>query len=86
MSPAILELQVEPDFLLRIHYANGERRVLDMRPWLSTGVFRRIAEPCVFATARISFDTVEWMNGVDIDPDFVYVRSVPDPRVSTSAV
>jgi len=79
MTPAILDVQADPAFLLRIHYVNGEHRVLDMRPWLSTGIFRRIAEFSMFSTARVCFDTIEWNNGVDIDPDFVYSRSVPEP-------
>jgi len=77
MTPAIKEVTVEPEFILRIEYKNGECRILDMRPWLSIGVFRRIADSRVFSTVRISFDTLEWQNGVDIDPEFVYSRSIP---------
>jgi hypothetical protein len=30
--------------------------------------------PAVFEQARVSFDTVEWPCGVDLDPAFVYAK------------
>nr|VFJ96968.1 MAG: Protein of unknown function (DUF2442) [Candidatus Kentron sp. H]VFJ97548.1 MAG: Protein of unknown function (DUF2442) [Candidatus Kentron sp. H] len=47
-----------------------------MAPILSFGVFRKLKEPAVFNAARVAFDTVEWPDGVDPDPEFVYERCV----------
>ena len=45
-----------------------------MKPHLGFGVFRRIADYEQFKTVRVSFDTVEWDQGVDLDPEFVYAQ------------
>ena len=43
-----------------------------MKPYLDFGVFRKIQDPSVFETVHISFDTVAWESGADLDPEFVY--------------
>jgi hypothetical protein len=30
-----------------------------------------------FRRVRVSFDTIEWDEGVDLDPEFVYKKSKP---------
>jgi len=30
-----------------------------------------------FKRARVSFDTIEWDDGVDLDPEFIYDKSTP---------
>lgn len=39
------------------------------------GVFRRLKSPGAFHRVRVSFDTIEWDCGVDLDPEFVYEKS-----------
>ena len=57
-------------------------RTVDMKPHLGFGVFRRIADYEQFKTVRVSFDTVEWDQGVDLDPEFVYVQCMRTRPVS----
>lgn len=45
-----------------------------MKPFLSFGVFKRIIDPLVFDQVRVAFDTIEWPNGVDLDPEFIYMK------------
>jgi len=47
-----------------------------MKPYLSLGIFKALQEPSVFNTAHLSFDTVAWNNGADIDPETLYADSV----------
>lgn len=30
-----------------------------------------------FRRAKVAFDTIEWDDGVDLDPEFVYEKSTP---------
>ena len=46
--------------------------MLDMKPYLSFGVFKKIQDPSIFKTAHISFDAIAWECGADLDPEFVY--------------
>jgi hypothetical protein len=58
-------------------FASGEQRVFDATPLLSFGRFRELAVPEVFKKVRIAYDTVEWENGLDLDPEYLYERSQP---------
>jgi hypothetical protein len=77
MYPAVREVRPKEDFSLDLVLENGERRVLDMKPYLEFGVFKRIREYEKFRRARVAFDTVEWDEGVDLDPEFIYEKSSP---------
>ena len=63
------------DFSLAVVFDNGEEGVLDVKPHLDFGVFRKIKDYEEFKRVRVSFDTVEWDCGVDLDPEFVYAKS-----------
>jgi hypothetical protein len=64
------------DYRLFLTFENGEERVLDVRPYLSKGVFAELKEPGRFNAVRLSFDTVEWPNGADLCPEVLYEESI----------
>jgi len=74
MSPSVKSVIPKDDYLLDISFVNGETGVLDMKPYLGFGVFSRLRNPDVFKTVRVSFDTIEWGSGADLDPEFVYQK------------
>ncbi len=78
MTPAILEVEPLDEYVLRIFYENGERRVLDLKPWINNAVLKKLKDPALFAKAKISFDTIEWPNGLDLDPEFVYSHAIEE--------
>jgi len=43
-----------------------------MKPYLDIGVFKELKDINLFNSVRISFDTVEWPNYVDMDPELLY--------------
>jgi hypothetical protein len=75
MYLAVCDVVPNEDFSLTVVLENGERRVLDMKPYLDSGVFKRIRDYESFKRARIAFDTIEWEEGVDLDPEFIYEKS-----------
>ncbi len=62
---------------LIIGFDNGEVRVFDMKPLLSLGRFSELTSQETFMKARVAFDTVEWENGLDLDPEYLYEQSAP---------
>ena len=51
-----------------------------MKPYLDFGVFNKIRDYERFKRVRVAFDTIEWDEGVDLDPEFVNTKSQPiDP-------
>lgn len=74
MHPAVVSVKCEEDFILSIVFDNGESGLLDMKPYLNLGVFKRIRNPSIFKTVHVSFDTIAWESGADLDPEFVYEK------------
>ena len=81
MYPAVTNVVPTENFTLAVTFDNGEEGVLDMRPHLGFGVFQKIADYEHFSRVRVAFDTIEWDNGADLDPEFVYAKC----RMSTQA-
>jgi hypothetical protein len=55
-------------------FENGERRLFDMTPYLDTGIFKELKDIKLFNTVRVSFDSIEWANEADFDPEVLYER------------
>lgn len=75
MYPAVIEVTSHDNYILSVVFDNGERGILDMKPFLNFGVFQRLKDQHVFERVRISFDTIAWDSGIDLDPEFVYANS-----------
>ena len=74
MHPAVISVECEDDYILSLSFDNGENGLLDMKPYLDFGVFRKIKDLDIFKTVHVSFDTIAWESGADIDPEFVYEK------------
>lgn len=72
MYPSVTNVIASEDFILSIDFDNGEHGILDMKPYLDFGVFRRLKDRSMFKRVRVTFDTLEWDAGIDLDPEFVY--------------
>jgi hypothetical protein len=73
---AVTEVTPLENYKLRLKFKNGEEKIFDMMPYLETGIFKELKDESMFKTAKISFDTVEWENEADIDPETLYSDSV----------
>jgi hypothetical protein len=85
MYPSVTEVTPAEDYRLMVSFENGERGVLDMQAYLDFGVFRDLKEPEVFRQVRVSFDTIEWPGGIDLDPEFVYRNCISTVDQSAGA-
>ncbi len=72
MYPSVTSVIPRDDYVLDITFSNGESGVLDMKPYLSFGIFNRIKDCKSFEKVTVAFDTIEWESGADLDPEFVY--------------
>ena len=64
------------NYNLILTFANGEKRQFDMTPYLDKGIFQELRELSMFNSVRVSFDTIEWENEADLDPEVLYKDSV----------
>ena len=63
--------------VLRVRFANGELRDFDAGPLLERKCYAPLKSDVLFRSARVSLGVVQWPNGLDIDPEWLYEDSVP---------
>ena len=70
-------IKVKPldNYKLLLTFENNEERIFDMKDYLNHGVFKELKDKKLFNTVHISFDTIEWGNGADLDPETLYEKS-----------
>jgi hypothetical protein len=78
MYPSVTKVSPRDNYKIYVEFDNNESGILDMEPYLNFGVFCKIKDPNLFAKVRVSFDTIEWGNGIDLDPQFVYEKSIKE--------
>ena len=75
MYYAIKSVKPIDNYNLILIFENGEKRQFDMNPYLSNGIFQELKDISIFNSVRISFDTIEWNNDTDLDPEILYKYS-----------
>ena len=76
MYLAIKKVKPQDNYLLHLTFENGEKRQFDMKPYLDFGIFQELKDLKLFKTVKASFDSVEWENEADLDPEMLYQKSV----------
>lgn len=71
MYLSISNVVPQEDFTLLITFENGERGILDIKPYLDFGIFGKLKDYELFRRVHVSFDTVAWDCGADLDPEFI---------------
>ncbi len=74
MYPSVKKVISQDDYILSILFDNGEKGELDIKPMLNFGIFQRIKDFKTFKKVHVSFDTIQWDCGVDLDPEYVYKK------------
>ena len=64
------------EFKLSLIFSNGEERLFDCSPYLSIGKFQELRDVSLFKSVTVRFDSVEWSNHLDLDPEFLYKKSL----------
>ncbi|MGL6169544.1 MAG: DUF2442 domain-containing protein [Fusobacteriaceae bacterium] len=64
------------DYKLQLIFENDETKIFDVSPYLDKGVFKTLKDINIFNSVRVAFDSIEWSNGVDIDPETLYEDSI----------
>ncbi len=76
MCPVIKKVIPAENYNLILTFNNGEKRLFDMKPYLESGIFKELKDVSKFNKVRLVFDTVEWENEADFDPEVLYECSL----------
>jgi hypothetical protein len=63
------------DYNLELTFENNEVKIFDVKPYLDTGLFKTLKDENFFRMVKVSYDTIEWPNKVDLDPEVLYEKS-----------
>ncbi|HUJ90128.1 MAG TPA: DUF2442 domain-containing protein [Syntrophorhabdales bacterium] len=76
MYPSVKSVKPLNGHRLLLRFVNGEEKVFDVSPYLTIGKFADLTDPAMFASVTVRFDSIEWANHLDIDPEFLYEKSI----------
>ena len=76
-TPYISLVEPNDDHTLTLTFENGERRLLDMKPYLKTPVFAPLIELEFFRQVRIVYGSLEWPGERDLAYNSLYAESAP---------
>lgn len=75
MYLAVKDVKALENYLLLLKFENGEERIFDVKPYLNIGKFKELKNQDLFKRVKVSFDTIEWPNQLDLDPELLYKKS-----------
>ncbi len=75
MYLAVKDVKPLEDYCLLLKFENDEERVFDVKPYLEIGKFQELKNEKLFKSVRVSFDSIEWANQLDLDPELLYEKS-----------
>ena len=76
MYLSIKKVQALDNYKLLLEFENDERKMFDVSPYLTMGKFVELKDIALFNSVKISFDTIEWANHLDLDPELLYRKSI----------
>ena len=75
MYKSITKVTPTDDYKLILSFGQKEQRIFDVAPILNFGRFSELQDLKIFKQVHVSFDTIEWENGLDLDPEYLYKKS-----------
>ena len=75
MYLAVKEVKPLADYHLLLKFENDEEKIFDVKPYLEIGKFQELKDEKLFKSVRVSFDSIEWANQLDLDPELLYEKS-----------
>jgi hypothetical protein len=70
----VTAVTVVEGYVLKIRFADGEERVIDLEPALHGELFGPLRDVALFRQAAVDAEVgvITWPNGADIDPSILY--------------
>jgi len=63
------------NYKLELTFENKEIKIFDVKPYLETGLFKTLKNENIFKMVKVSYDSIEWPNRIDLDPEVLYENS-----------
>jgi len=74
MYLSIVDVKPLEGYKLFLTFENNEKKTFDVSPYLNLGKFSELKDISLFKTVKVKFDSIEWENSLDIDPELLYKK------------
>ncbi len=71
----IIKAEYIDGYTVKLWFNNGETKVVDLQSSLNGPIFQPLKDINVFKKFSIKFNTIEWENGADFAPEYLYSLS-----------
>lgn len=68
----IVDVDYIKDYTLRLKFSDGVVKLVDLQPYLTGEVFGELLDKAMFIQYGLTPVTIEWANGADLAPEFLY--------------
>jgi len=68
----ITDVDYIKDYTLRLKFSDGVTKEVDLKPYLTGEVFGELLDLGKFVQYGLTPVTIEWANGADLAPEFLY--------------
>ena len=76
MYKSVTKVIPTDDYKLILSFDKKEQGIFDVSPILDFGKFSELRDLETFKKVHVCFDTIEWDNGLDLDPEYLYEKSI----------
>lgn len=75
MYYSVVDARHVRDFVLWLKFADGSEGEVDLANDLQGPLFQPLRNPAVFRQFKLEYGTIEWPNGADFAPEFLYEKA-----------
>ena len=72
----VVDVEYLHDHIMNLEFSNGEHRLVDFKPLMKGKTREPLLEMDNFIQFALTDWTLEWYNGVDFAPEFLYEHGV----------
>jgi len=72
----VVDVEYIKDFTMRLEFSNGEIKTVDFLPLLKGSIFEPLKDKGNFIQFGLTDWTLEWYNGADFAPEYLYEMGV----------
>ena len=76
MYLSVINVLALDNYKFLLTFENGEKKIFDVSPYLVIGKFSELKDNEIFRSVRVHFDSVEWANKLDLDPELLYTKEI----------
>lgn len=73
----VIDVDYIKDYELLITFNDCSKKKVDLKPFLTGDVFGELLDKSKFIQYGLTRNTIEWANGADLAPEFLYENGTP---------